>query len=369
MPVRRRPAAWLVPLLAVLLLLPSAASAEVRSGTVDDPRDTPGTTDLRSVGVTYDTAGSVAVTVSLFAPVSDDYRRFRIQLTTSGMYLSAPSVYCSTNATGAAALDTMLNTYVPASFTVVGSGAEIPATRTVSADGLTWTFRASSPQLANRDYRCISEGVTYVYDQWGHCEPSYYPYYDDCDRISYEFIGDTALGFFFDGFAPVPAAPPTVPTPPVTPTPPATPKPPAPVKAVCEDGKDNDGDGKTDLRDPGCADDPSGTSERDPKRVASRSKITTLQAGRRRCALDVGVEVLPDLEPLEVFPFKRIKLTVKGLSRGTTGYRTTRRLRLGTASGYGFNRLRPGRYRVSLSYPGDRWRKPSKARSRSVRVC
>jgi hypothetical protein len=47
------------------------------------------------------------------------------------------------------------------------------------------------------------------------------------------------------------------------PVPPPTP-PPVTADPVCSDGKDNDGDNKIDLDDPGCGGDPKGTSEENP---------------------------------------------------------------------------------------------------------
>jgi hypothetical protein len=81
------------------------------------------------------------------------------------------------------------------------------------------------------------------------------------------------------------------------------------------------------------------------------------------CLIDTGVEVLPDIAPARLFPFKKVRITVTG-----PHYRVRRFLRLGTANGYEFRVHRAGRYTVRGLYTGDKWRSRSKTKTRHVRV-
>ena len=137
---------------------------------------------------------------------------------------------------------------------------------------------------------------------------------------------------------------------------------------ACSDGLDNDKDGKRDVKDPGCRGNANAASEEDPKPVKSTSKVTRLRVSRK-CTLDAEVSVLPNLKPKSVFPFRQVHLSVRGLSGKGRNVNVTRSLPLSRHSGYGFKGLKPGRYRVSVSYPGDPWRKSSRSKARTVRVC
>lgn len=367
--------------LMVCVTAVAAAQAEVRVGSGTDPRDVPEAVsggrqpDIEGVRVSYDSAGVLSVTVRLFEPwtqTSKAYPNFDIAIGSSS---TSYSYSCSTSGQG----DVFMLGYLdPASaskgaVSLMGYDGSIPAERSFSADGRETTFTVQAPQLAGRNYICATSSSVFRSDPYGHCSPSI----NNCERISYRYTGDTASEFFFAGFAPSrPAcddgidnegdgkvdiddpdcdydrtrtsegAPPT----------------------ACANGRDDDGDGKVDRNDPGCKNSKAGTSETDPAPVRSSFKVISLGV-TRKCHLDTQVEVLPDLVPERLFPFNKVSLTVRGISGKARGYRKTRRLPLGYSSGYRFKSLKPGRYRVSGYYPGDRYRLRSRTRSRTVSVC
>lgn len=359
----------------------TSASAEVRGGTGSDPRDVPEAVsggrqpDIESVRVSYDSAGTLSATVRLFeawTQTSQIYPNVGISVGSS----SSPYSYgCSTSGHGDVSMLGYLDpsSYSKGAASLWGYDGSIPAERTFSADGRETTYTVTAPQLAGRNYICATFISLFRSDPDGHCSPSL----SNCERISYRYTGDTADEFFFDGHTP--------------------------ARPACDDGVDNEGDGKVDVADPDCdyssqgtsegspptacanrrdddgdgkvdRDDPgcrgsrAGTSEADPKAVRSSFRLTSLKA-TRRCHLDTQVEVLPDLVPARLFPFAKVSLTVRGISGDVRSYRKTRRLPLGYSSGYRFKNLEPGRYRVSGYYPGDRYRLRSRTRSRTVSVC
>lgn len=134
---------------------------------------------------------------------------------------------------------------------------------------------------------------------------------------------------------------------------------------LCGDGIDDDRDGKVDVADPGCRGDAKRMSEVDPTPQRARFSLFAVERNRR-CAIDLEVEVLPDIAPKRLFPFSKVQITVRGVGGRATGYRKTRRLPLGLAAGYGFTRLKPGVYLVSGRYLGDPWRLRSRTISRRV---
>lgn len=373
--------------LALLTFAPTDGNAATRGGSVNDPQESlPALSggrapDIKSVSVAYDDGGQVAVAVTLYEPwpqTSKTYPNYGIRIGSSQS--GAPSYSCSTTNPGDVQVSGSLNPATTgtgaADFSIVGFSGTLPATRTFSADGLTTTFTANASQLAGRNYICTDDSYLSRPDlPVGHCGNR------DCSYISYVYLDDKADAFFFDGFGPSrPQCSDGVDNDGDGKTDLADPdcasnsagltesSPPPKARAVCDDDLDNDGDGKTDTKDPGCRGDFEGTTEADPAKRASRSKITSLRA-TKRCALDIEVEVLPDMEPEDLFPFKRVKVKVTGVGGAATGYRKTRYLELGTYEGYRFSKLRSGRYKVVLSYPGDHWRFSSTAKTRTVRVC
>jgi hypothetical protein len=110
-------------------------------------------------------------------------------------------------------------------------------------------------------------------------------------------LGRTLLSFFDGGDAP--------PTPP----PPPPPPPPVPVKPACSDGKDNDADGKIDLKDAGCksADDNDETNVVTPPPPPPKAET-----------LEVSLAARPTSGP----PLRLVdlKAVVSGSARGTVNY-------------------------------------------------
>jgi hypothetical protein len=136
---------------------------------------------------------------------------------------------------------------------------------------------------------------------------------------------------------------------------------------ACDDGIDNDGDGRVDAdEDRGCADDYDDPDETDPAPVPSTVSVT--RARPYGCAVETGVEVLPDLEPARLFPFSTVDVTLAGRSGPAKGLRRTRELPLSGHPGYLFRKLRPGRYDVIAFYPGDPFRFASAEASRGVEL-
>ena len=144
------------------LAVASEASADVRSSSIDDPRDTPvdvngnyNHQDVQQVRVSYDTAGTLTVTVRFFAPVppSPSYRSFELTLGSgldgcTGDGADASMSFGATQANGSSNSVRIRN--------LEGS---IPVTRTVSADGYEITATATHPALANRAYKCSANGM------------------------------------------------------------------------------------------------------------------------------------------------------------------------------------------------------------------
>jgi hypothetical protein len=136
------------------------------------------------------------------------------------------------------------------------------------------------------------------------------------------------------------------------------------ARPVCSDGVDNDQDGVADSADPGCRGRASGADETNPSPVPSRTRLTV--ARPLGCGIETGIEVLPDLAPARLFGFSRISIRVRGAGGRARGISVARTLPIGPDDGYHFSGLRPGRYAVSATYPGDPFRLPSAAAQRHV---
>lgn len=378
----------------VMVIAAPGASAEIRTLAIDDPQDavptvsgTPNSPDISRLEARYDSSGSLTITVRYYndAATIDRSQNYAFWGT-----FSVGGIGTVGTQTGCAAIPGSLygQHHVYATTTtfydrasVSGYDGTLDFTRTTSPDNRTVTLTASSPSIANRDYRCMN----YQLNARRYSTPeNIYSNYDagcDCwytasviDVVGQRGQYDTIGAAFFDGFAPPP--PPACsngidddgdgltdyPSDPdcqsAAGTSEASP-PPAP-KPACSDGQDNDGDGLTDLRDPGCRGKETGVSEVDP---ATRRARFSLKARAHRCLIDTEVEVLPDIAPARLFPFKKVRITVTG-----PGYRVRRFLPLGYANGYEFRVHRSGRYTVSGLYTGDKWRSRSKTKTRHVLV-
>jgi hypothetical protein len=132
--------------------------------------------------------------------------------------------------------------------------------------------------------------------------------------------------------------------------------------AACDDGIDNDADGRVDAaEDPGCLGDPARADETDPAPVPS-----TVQVKRARpygCGLQTPVEVLPALEPEPLFLFGDLRLTLSG-----RGIERARTLPVEAIPAHLFTRLRAGRFRVTAQYLGDPFRLPSAVAAGTARL-
>jgi hypothetical protein len=187
---RRRSSAWAILSLAgvalVIAVVPASASAEIRTGLVEDPEgDTQialngGTLDLKSVAIRYDTAGTLRVTWTYYHDV-------RVALggpvTVQGdAYPAADNesdyAYVNWSLGGESA---PISTYLD----VMGVVGTLYGTGTMSDDGRVITAEFSHAVLAGRN--------------WTHGFPN-------------TRCGDANDKFWFDGFAPQPPANPTPPT-------------------------------------------------------------------------------------------------------------------------------------------------------------
>jgi hypothetical protein len=136
--------------------------------------------------------------------------------------------------------------------------------------------------------------------------------------------------------------------------------------AVCGDGVDNDGDGRVDRNDPGCRGRATGTDETDPGPVPSSFGFDVVRP--YGCGIETAVEVLPDLTPLRLFPFADVMIRVRGVAGKARGIDKTRLLPVAADPGYVFGRLKPGRFNVTGSYVGDRFRLASGTVTRRLRL-
>jgi hypothetical protein len=372
----------------VALVSASSAAAEVRTLAVDDPQDavatvsgTPNSPDISRVEARYDTAGSLTITVHFY---NDAASIDRSQNYAFWGTFTVGSVGSQTScATAAGSIFGQHHVYATSTTfydraSVSGLDGTLDFTRTTSPDNRTITISASSPSIANRDYRCLSYQLNAR--RYSTAENIYSRYDEGCgcwytssvlDVVGQHGQYDTLGAVFFDGYGPPP--PPACsngidddgdgltdyPNDPgcdnATDTDEASPPP-----AACADGQDNDGDGLTDLKDPGCRGKKTNTSEADP---ATRRARFSLRTSTYHCFIDTAVEVLPDIAPARLFPFKKVRITVTG-----PHYRARRFLPLGTANGYEFRVHRSGRYTVSGLYTGDKWRSRSATKTRHVRV-
>jgi hypothetical protein len=370
------------------------ASAEIRTLAADDPQDaaptvsgTPNNPDISGLEARYDSAGSLTITVRFYndAATIDRSQNYAFwgTFTLGGISGSGAQASCSSIP---GSIYGQHHVYAASTVfydrgSVSGYDGTLDFTRTTSPDNRTVTLTASSAAIANRDYRCMS----YQLNARRYSTPeNIYSNYDagcDCwytsgviDVVGQRGQYDTIGAAFFDGYAPPP--------PPAcsdgqdndgdgltdypsdsgcdSATDTSEEAPPPPPKPACSDGQDNDGDGLADLKDPGCRGKQANTSEIDP---ATRRARFSLKARAHGCLIDTEVEVLPDIAPARLFPFKKVRITVTG-----PGYHVRRFLPLGYANGYEFRVHTNGRYAVRGLYTGDKWRSRSKTKIRHARI-
>lgn len=371
LPVRRVRRGFATTLVAstALVWFVGVAQADLRYGVVADPRDTPDALsglrqpDIESIHVQYDSVGSLVVSARFFEPLrSDASPDYDIKIKVGS---SANSTACEAGNPGDVEISSSLH---PAGgfnrLTMIGLDGSLAPSRSLSADGMELTLTTTATQLAGRSYMCALGGV-FEWDRDGHCV-------DGCAFIGYWYTRDQVSEFFFAGFAP-------------------------PIPA-CADGLDNDGDGqidlddsyclrssdgregplptcsngidddhdgKVDLVDPGCRGRAVRGSEKDPP--PARSHIKLLATGGH-CRIQVRVpSVAPASTPVGEFPYKRVRISVAGRG-GVRGQRRTRTVSVGSKTPTTIDVSRAGRYVITATYPGDKWRRSSRVRSKPVRA-
>jgi hypothetical protein len=134
-----------------LLLIPAAAGAEVRTGSVTDPAGDAAfpQSDITAVEFSYDTAGTMSAKMTLAAPPDADLREYgmRIGPSSGGPECNGPSV------------NGLVHT--PSGLgEVFGPGGMAIANPTASVQGNTVSIQASDPSLANQAWDC-GFGVTF----------------------------------------------------------------------------------------------------------------------------------------------------------------------------------------------------------------
>ncbi len=197
-------------------MLAPAAAAETRTGAAADPQDQPAALsglpkpDIQEINVAYDTAGTLSVAATFFAPLNASAsggKQLEIKVGsafTTTEIAGTLFASCDSFHPGDVTATTDLTTSpFPSTglMTVAGFDGALTATRLLSADGRQVTITATHPALADRDYRCAGESSVYIPDRYGHCSPSV----SQCNNISYRYTGDSTTAFPFAGFgAPAP---------------------------------------------------------------------------------------------------------------------------------------------------------------------
>jgi hypothetical protein len=204
-----RPFAYLV-ILTVLVLatLAPSASAELRSGSSNGSPPPPSLSGvsapaIRTVSATYDTAGSLTISLSLYSPPSGEI--FSVSVTSGG-----PPCFGGT--TFSAVLNHTYDGGLPDTgrLSIEGYTGSLEAAGTLnSPETETWVF--ASGALAGRPYECLGEGRLFIEGEL-HCQPSI----SECNNLSKQYIQATTPSVYFTGF-PQTAQPPIVPPEPVSP--------------------------------------------------------------------------------------------------------------------------------------------------------
>lgn len=372
------------------LASPTSAQAETRVATAEDPADAtptvggiPNNPDIRRLIATYDTAGSLSVTVNFYNSIAslDLSQNYAMsgQFTLGKWVRSGAYDYCRAEVSGQHHVTwsgSGSSFYNRA--TIDGYDGYLALSRTVDSAGTSITVTGSSPALAGRDITCLTYHLSARRLSSASNPNSQYDSVCDCWFISvtldvvgqssqYDTIGRISFSGYElpphpecsngadddgDGKTDYPADPDCSSYEDASESPPPPP--------ACSDGVDNDGDRLIDLKDPGCAGKKAGTSEADSFPVRASF---ALKAKARKCSVETEVDVLPDLKPARNFPFNRVRITVMGPK-----YSKTKQIPLGYYNAYVFKVPSNGRYQVSGYYLGDRFRTKSKTKATGVRV-
>lgn len=356
----------------LFLMAPSLAAANTAS--VDDPQEAPPNLsgpkdpDVKHLTVSYSPKGALTVQAELWEPLTDgnSYLGITLRVSTGTMTPSTydPKVsYCSGGLSASISLGSEY-TYL----TIPGFQGSLDTTSSrASADKRTFTYYYRHDALAGANPTCGQWGLdARVYSMSGssyssgcNCFPSTRTL-DGSSNVGPALTFDASTpacddGVDNDGDGRIDANDPgcmqqisgfnevdTLP--------------------ACDDAIDNDGDGTIDAKDPGCKGAATGSSEVDPRRVATKYSLV---AKRSKCVIDTEVEALPDIKPVELFPFQKVVVEVAGTTKANR-YKVTRKLPLARVMGYTFGPRLAGKFRVRSWYPGDKWRAKSIVRVKFV---
>ena len=197
-------------MLAAVCLAPGVASAVIRTVTITDPQDAPApaagaakSPDLQSLQITYDNgAGSIVVVVRFFESIAA--RQDETDVTFGLGARPGETGYQCEAAPTAPALNTAVFMKQHTGVMILDGLDSVigQSTASLSADGLTFTMRFASAALVGRDYRCA-----YVSSVWmsAYTLPVTCNFFG-CPTTSSD-LDLVDKNAWFDGFAPVPAAP------------------------------------------------------------------------------------------------------------------------------------------------------------------
>ena len=220
---------------AAAVAVPGVAAAAERGVTVADPNDAPPVLsgqqdeDVRQVAVRYADAGSVAIDVAFFASLNGS-RNTELSMSVELTSARSDGESCAgfAEAGHASVFLWFKGSASGALLSITGFDGSVRAPLTLNGDGTVASATISHPALANRNYRCAQVGDLYThYYEFSFCT------FSGCPRKA-ATVDEIGKAVWFNGYAP-----------------------------ACDDGKDNEGDGKIDANDPDCAS-PAGTSEGKP---------------------------------------------------------------------------------------------------------
>lgn len=220
--------------LATLCVAP-AAQAEIRTITVQDPADAtptvsgiPSNPDIQQVIGTYDSAGTLTLTVGFYHPLgeldlSQNYKFFVNFDVGEGSpeYGDPGSCYPGGGPATLYGQHNILGSFYNRA-TVVGYDGYLYFNLSESPDKKWFSISASSPVLANRNYRCLRytlyarsrssiSNLNSEYD--AGCDCWYVSPALDTIRGEIYYGSSRAKGVWFDGFQPPPPTPPPPPVP------------------------------------------------------------------------------------------------------------------------------------------------------------
>jgi hypothetical protein len=211
--------------LILAVFIPAAASAEVRTVNATDPADAtptisgkPNNPDIASVSASYDTAGSLTITVSYYhafteLDTSEHFAFWGEFAVTEGTEPYGDPSHCFGGGSGAG-LYGQNHVYSNGGVTfynqgeISGYSGKLPFTRSEGFDHRSVTVSASSPALANHNWTCLSYDLharTYssasnIHSEYGEGCGCWYVN-SQLDSLGGEALND---GVWFNGFQPPP---------------------------------------------------------------------------------------------------------------------------------------------------------------------